>query len=145
MEKHRTAKSCASCHGIIDPIGIALENFNAVGQWRDKDIDAGTPIDSSGQLADGTQVKGIDGLRDAMVARPTQFVSTFTENLMTFALGRSVQYFDMPTLREIVRDAAADNYRFSSLVLAVVNSPAFLMDRVPDGKPAPAVRTAQRQ
>ncbi|MEN9704765.1 MAG: hypothetical protein RLZZ393_644 [Pseudomonadota bacterium] len=145
MEKHRTAKSCASCHGVIDPIGIALENYNAVGQWRTKDIDAGTPIDSSGQLADGTQVKGVDGLREAMASRPTQFVSTFTENLMTFALGRSVQYFDMPTLRAIVRDAAADNYRFSTLVLAVVNSPAFRMDRVPDGKTASAVRTAQRQ
>ncbi|MEY4760162.1 MAG: hypothetical protein RLZZ200_18 [Pseudomonadota bacterium] len=143
MEKHRASKSCASCHGVIDPIGIALENFNAVGQWRDKDIDAGTAIDSSGQLADGTLVKGVDGLRDALVARPTQFVSTFTENLMTFALGRSVQHFDMPTLREIVRQAASDNYRFSTLVLAVVNSPAFLMDRVPDGKPEAPVRTAQ--
>ena len=143
MEQHRTAKSCAACHGIIDPIGIALENFNAVGQWRGKDIDAGTPIDSSGQLADGTPLKGVDDLREAMVSRPTQFVSTFTENLMTFALGRSLQYYDMPTLRGIVRDAAKDNYRFSTIVLAIVNSPAFLMDRVPEEKSLPPTRTAQ--
>ena len=108
-----------------------------------KDIDAGTPIDSSGQLADGRPLKGVDDLREAMVRQPTQFVSTFTENLMTFALGRSLQYFDMPTLRQIVRDAAADNYRFSTIVLAVVNSPAFLQDRIPEPKPAPATRTAQ--
>ena len=142
MEKHRTAKSCAACHGVIDPIGIALENFNAIGQWRNKDIDAGTPIDSSGQLADGRPLKGVDDLRDALVSQPTAFVSTFTENLMTFALGRSLQYYDMPTLRRIVRDAAADNYRFSTIVLAIVNSPAFLMDRIPEAKPAPTTRTA---
>jgi mono/diheme cytochrome c family protein len=143
MEKHRTTKSCAACHGVIDPIGIALENYNAVGQWRLKDIDAGTPIDSSGQLADGRPLKGVDDLREAMVRQPTQFVSTFTENLMTFALGRSLQYYDMPTLRQIVRDAAGDNYRFSTIVLAVVNSPAFLQDRIPEAKPATATRTAQ--
>jgi hypothetical protein len=143
MEKHRTAKSCASCHGVIDPIGIALENYNAVGQWRLKDIDAGTPIDSSGQLADGTPLKGVDDLREALVRQPTQFVSTFTENLMTFALGRSLQYYDMPTLRKIVRDGASDNYRFSAIVLAIVNSPAFLQDRIPEAKPPAATRTAQ--
>ncbi len=145
MESHRAAKSCAACHGVIDPLGIALENFNAVGQWRDKDIDAGLRIDSSGQLADGTPLKGVDELREALSKDPTQFVSTFTENLMTFALGRSLQYYDMPTLRAIVRDASRDNYRFSTIVLAIVNSPAFQMDRVPEAKPAPAVRTAQRQ
>jgi mono/diheme cytochrome c family protein len=146
MESHRKMKSCASCHGVIDPLGLALENFNAVGQWRDKDIDAGTAIDASGQLVDGTPLHGPDDLRNALVARPVQFVSTFTENLMTFALGRSLAYYDMPTLRAIVRNAAADNYRFSSIVLGIVNSPAFLMDRIPQDKASPvSTRTAQRQ
>ncbi len=146
MESHRKMKSCASCHGVIDPLGLALENFNAVGQWREKDIDAGTPIDATGQLVDGTPLHGPDDLRDALVARPVQFVSTFTENLMTYALGRSVSYYDMPTLRAIVRNAGADNYRLSSIVLGIVNSPAFLMDRIPQDKPSPAsTRTAQRQ
>ena len=146
LETHRQMKSCNSCHGVIDPLGLALENFNAVGQWRVKDIDAGTPIDATGRLVDGTPLRGPDDLRNAMVSQPLQFVTTFTENLMTFALGRSVQYYDMPTLRSIVREAAADNYRFSSIVLGIVNSPAFLMDRMPLEPTAPApTRIAQRQ
>lgn len=135
LEAHRQVKSCNSCHGVIDPLGLALENFDAIGRWREKDIDAGVAIDASGQLADGTPVKGVNDLREELVARADQFVQTFTEHLMTFALGRTVEYYDMPTVRAIVRNAAKDNYRFSSIVLGIVNSPAFLMDRVPEQKP----------
>ncbi|MEP7314202.1 MAG: DUF1592 domain-containing protein [Pseudomonadota bacterium] len=148
LESHRRAKSCNACHGVIDPLGLALENFNALGQWRVKDVDAGAPIDATGKLVDGTPLLGPDDLREALVARSGQFVGTFAENLMTFALGRAVQHFDMPTLRGIVNTAAADNYRFSTIVLGIVNSPAFQMDRIP--VPAPvttpvsqATKTAQ--
>jgi Protein of unknown function (DUF1592)/Protein of unknown function (DUF1588)/Protein of unknown function (DUF1585)/Protein of unknown function (DUF1587)/Protein of unknown function (DUF1595) len=131
LEVHRKAKSCASCHAVIDPVGIALENYNALGQWRQKDIDANVGIDSEGKLADGTVVRGIEALRDYIAARPDLFVRTLTENLLTYALGRSAQYYDMPLIRSIVRDAAAHDYRFSSLVMGIATSPAFLTDRVP--------------
>ena len=114
----RTApiKSCSACHSVIDPVGLALENYNALGQWRAKDIDAGTAIDSGGKLADGTAVNGVNALRDYIVARPDLFVQTLTENLLTYALGRPAQYYDMPLVRRLVRDAAANDYRFSTLV-----------------------------
>ncbi|HTY50233.1 MAG TPA: DUF1592 domain-containing protein [Steroidobacteraceae bacterium] len=131
MELHRKQPSCNGCHGIIDPIGLAMENFNALGQWREKDIDAGTPIDASAVLADGTVVHGIDDLRKFMVDHPTQFVETFTENLMSYGLGRGLAYYDEPTVRAIVRNARKDDYRFSDIVLGVVHSPAFLTDEIP--------------
>jgi hypothetical protein len=131
LEMHRAAKSCASCHGVIDPVGLALENYNALGQWRKKDIDAGASIDSEGRLSDGTKVAGVEALRDYLAARPDLFVQTFTENLLTYALGRSTAYYDMPLIRKIVRDSAAHDFRFSQLVLGIVTSPAFLTDRVP--------------
>jgi hypothetical protein len=131
MEAHRAQPSCNACHAIIDPIGLAMENFNALGQWRDKDIDAGTPIDANGKLADGTAVHGINDLRNHMVSHPTQFVETFTENLLSYGLGRGLDYYDMPTVRAIARDTAKDNYRFSALVLAIVNSQAFREDEIP--------------
>jgi hypothetical protein len=134
LEVHRKAKSCASCHAIIDPVGLALENYNPLGQWRQKDIDAGVGIDSDGKLADGTTVQGVEALRDYIVGRPDLFVRTFTENLLTYSLGRSAQYYDRPLIRRIVRDSAAQNYRFSSLVMGIVTSPAFLTDRVPADK-----------
>jgi mono/diheme cytochrome c family protein len=134
LEQHRSAKSCASCHGIIDPVGLALENYNALGQWRQKDVDAGVGIDADGRLADGTVVRGVESLRDYIAARPDLFVQVFTENLLTYSLGRAAQYYDMPLIRRIVRDAAAHDYRFSSLVLGIVTSPAFLTDRVPADK-----------
>ena len=110
----------------MDPLGLALENFNAVGQFRANDPDTLTLIDTAGQLPDGTQVKGPDDLRRQLVSRPDrQFVQAFTENLMTYALGRSLDYRDMPTVRRIVRQAAADDYRFKSIVLGVVSSDAF--------------------
>ena len=132
LEMHRATKSCSSCHSIIDPVGLALENYNALGQWRKKDIDAGVGIDSEGRLADGTVVKGVEALRDYIAARPDLFVNVFTENLLTYSLGRAAQYYDMPLVRKIVRDAAAHDYRFSSLVMGIVTSPVFLNDRVPE-------------
>jgi hypothetical protein len=111
----------------MDPLGFSLENFDAIGEWRSKDLYAGTPIDASGKLVDGTPVNGPADLRNALMKHPEQFVRTLTEKLMTYALGRSVEYYDMPTVRAIVRDAARDNYRFSSIVMGIVRSPAFQM------------------
>jgi hypothetical protein len=142
MALHRTKSSCFSCHGIIDPIGFSLENFDAVGTWREKDRMAGAVIDASGELPDGSKVDGPDSLRNALMANPEQFVQTLTEKLMTYALGRTVEYHDMPTVRAIVRDSAKDNYRFSSIVMNIVNSAPFQMRQVPKEK-APASQTAQ--
>jgi hypothetical protein len=131
LEAHRAVKSCGACHGVIDPVGLSLENYNALGQWRAKDIDAGAVIDAAGKLADGTAVNGVNALRDYIVGRPELFVQTVTENLLTYALGRPAQYYDMPLVRKLVRDAAANDYRFSTLVTGIVTSPAFLTDRAP--------------
>ncbi len=143
LEHHRNVKSCAACHDIIDPVGIALENYNAVGQWRVKDIDAGQRIDAAGKLADGTTVTGVAQLRSYIVGRPDLFVHTLTENLMIYALGRPVQYFDMPLLRKLVRDAESQDYRFSALILGIVASPAFQYDKVPVEKPAAVTANAR--
>jgi mono/diheme cytochrome c family protein len=126
LEQHRANPTCAACHGAMDPLGLALENFSAVGQFRANDPDTLTPIDPTGQLPDGTMINGPDDLRRALVTRPDhQFVQTLTENLLTYALGRSLDYHDMPAVRRIVRQAAADDYRFKSIVLGVVSSDAF--------------------
>jgi mono/diheme cytochrome c family protein len=130
MEQHRANPSCNSCHAVMDPLGFALENFDAVGGWRSKDRYAQTAIDASGRLADGSPVSGPDDLRRALTKRPDQFVQTLTERLMTYALGRSVEYYDMPAVRRIVREAARDNYRFSSIVLGIVRSAPFQMMKV---------------
>jgi hypothetical protein len=127
MEQHRATPSCHSCHGVMDPLGFALEHFDAIGEWRDVDRHAGTAIDASGQLADGTPVGSPADLRRALMRRPDQFVQTLTERLMTYALGRTVEYYDMPAVRQIVRDAARENYRFSSLVTGIVQSAPFQM------------------
>jgi hypothetical protein len=127
MEMHRAKPSCASCHGIMDPLGFALENFDAIGEWRSTDRWAAAPIDAAGKLVDGTSVGGPVDLRKALMRRPDQFVQTMTEKLMTYGLGRSVEYYDMPAVRQIVRDAARDNYRFSSIVIGIVKSAPFQM------------------
>jgi hypothetical protein len=132
MQLHRSKPSCNACHGVMDPLGFALENFDAVGSWRAKDIDAGTPIDAAGQLVDGTPVSGPVDLRKALMKHPEQFVQTLTEKLMTYGLGRGLEYYDMPAVRKIVRDAARDDYRFSSIVKGIVNSQPFRMKRVPE-------------
>ena len=130
MELHHTSPVCASCHKIFEPIGLALENFDAVGTWRTQDGD--NPIDASGVLVDGTKVDGVASLRAMMVRRSDQFVRVVTEKLMTYALGRGVEYQDMPLLRSIVHDSAAGDYKFSSLVMGIVKSPAFQMNQKPD-------------
>jgi hypothetical protein len=126
MEAHRKNPVCASCHKIFEPIGLALENFDAVGTWRTMDGDS--PIDASGVLVDGTKVNGVASLRESLVGRSDQFVRVVTEKMTTYALGRGVEYQDMPLVRSIVRDSARTNYNFSSLVLGVVESAPFQMN-----------------
>jgi hypothetical protein len=135
MEVHRRNPVCANCHKIMDPIGLAMENFDAVGSWRNREGGThGTEIDASGVLLDGTKVDGVVSLRQALLRNPEIFVGTFVEKLMTYALGRGVASSDMPTVRQIVRDGARQNYRFATIVESVVNSPAFRMRRVPVGE-----------
>jgi hypothetical protein len=132
MEVHRRNPVCANCHKIMDPIGLAMENFDAVGSWRTREGGThGTAIDASGVLLDGTKVDGIVSLRKALLRNPEIFVGTFVEKMMTYALGRGVAATDMPTVRQIVRDGASQNYRFAAMVEGIVNSPAFQMRRVP--------------
>lgn len=130
MEQHRANPTCATCHRVMDPLGFSLENFDAVGQWRTKDH--GNLIDASGQLADGNKVDSPAALRQALMKRPQQFVGTLTEKLLTYALGRSLAYYDMPTVRAIVRQAAQNDYRFSSLVMGVAKSAPFQMRKIPE-------------
>jgi hypothetical protein len=136
MELHHTSPSCASCHKIFEPIGLALENFDAVGSWRTQDGESA--IDASGVLVDGTKVNGVVSLRDMLVRRSDQFARVVTEKLMTYSLGRGVEYQDMPLVRSIVRDSAANNYKFSSVVMGIVKSPTFQMNmKVPDSANIP--------
>lgn len=127
MEQHRANPSCNSCHSVIDPIGLALENFDVTGAWRIKEN--GNPIDASGELYDGTPIESPTDLRQAILKRPSVFVRTFTRNLMAYAIGRRVEYFDMPTVRRIEDAAQESDYNMSSFILGVVNSPAFRMAR----------------
>jgi len=125
LEAHRKNPTCASCHKIMDPIGFALENFDLVGTWRD--IDGKSPVDASGQLVDGTTLNGPADLRHALLSRRDAFVTSTTEKLFTYALGRPVQYFDMPAVRSVVHRASQNDFRFSSLVTGIVSSDAFQM------------------
>jgi mono/diheme cytochrome c family protein len=128
MEQHRRNPACASCHRMIDPAGLALENFDATGGWRMRDGGTrGTPVDASGQLVDGTPINGVVELRQALVREPDTFVRTTTEKLLTYGLGRGLTAADMPAVRAIVRDAQRDHYRFSSIVLGIVKSVPFQM------------------
>ena len=140
MAKHRASPTCSACHSVMDPLGFALENFDATGMWRDKDRFANTVIDSAGELPDGTKINGPDDLRKALLRRPDQFVQTFVENLMTYSMGRTEGYYDMPTVRRIVRDAAAKDYKFSAIVQAIVKSEQFKMRRVPQPEPVQSAR-----
>ncbi len=128
---HRANPACNSCHAVIDPIGLALENFDVTGAWRTKDD--GVPIDASGELYDGTPLDGPLGLRDAMLNYRDSVIMTFTESLMTYALGRRVEYFDMPAIRKIAADAAKNDNRMSSFILGVVNSAPFRMSTAETG------------
>jgi hypothetical protein len=133
MEQHRQNPVCASCHKLMDPLGFAMENFDAVGTWRT--ADAGTPIDATGLFIDGTPLDGVAGLRRAILSRPDVFVGTVTEKLLTYALGRGLDYHDMPAVRSIVRRTGARDFKFSALVLEIASSTPFQkgMKPVPPG------------
>ncbi|MBV9399457.1 MAG: DUF1592 domain-containing protein [Bryobacterales bacterium] len=143
MEAHRANPVCAGCHKVMDPIGFALENFDAIGRWRT--MDDGAVIDASGTLFNGAKVDGAVALRQMLSSRPETFVGVMTEKMMTYALGRGVEYYDMPAVRRVVRDASVQNFRFSSLVLGIVNSTPFEMKMSgPGPKPAAATVAALR-
>jgi mono/diheme cytochrome c family protein len=137
MEEHRKNPACASCHRVIDPLGLALENFDVVGAWRIKDN--GVAVDTAAKLYDGTDLDGPASLRQALINHSESVIRNFTENLMAYALGRRVEYYDQPTVRAIVKKAAQNGNRFSTFVLGVANSPAFQM-----AKAEPALTTAER-
>jgi hypothetical protein len=127
LEIHRKNAPCSTCHKIMDPIGLSLENFDAVGAWRTSEN--GTPIDASGMLVDGSKLDGVKGMREALLKYSPQFVRVVTENLFIYALGRGTEYYDMPLIRSIVRDSESKNYRFSSLILGIVKSEPFQMNQ----------------
>jgi hypothetical protein len=129
MEAHRNNPVCAACHKIMDPIGFSLENFDLTGNWRASE--GGVPIDASGQLVDGTKLTGPASLRAALLSRSDVFVSTLTEKLLTYAVGRGLKYYDMPAVRAITRDAGEKDDRFSAIVLGIVKSPPFRMKMKP--------------
>jgi cytochrome c5 len=126
LAQHRTSPTCNNCHSAIDPLGFALENFDVIGGWRTID-EAGKPVDASGTTPGGTKIDGLAGLRALLLEDPEQFPRTVTDKLMAYALGRRVEYFDRPSIRKIVHDAGAQNYKWSAIILGIVKSPAFLM------------------
>jgi hypothetical protein len=130
MEQHRANPVCASCHRMMDPIGFTLENFDGIGKWRTMQF--AKKIDTSGQLTDGTNIDGVVGLRQALLRYSPQFVRTLTEKLLTYGLGRGVEYHEMPVVRSIIRDAGRSDYHFSSLVVGIVQSEPFQMNRKAD-------------
>jgi hypothetical protein len=129
MENHRAQSACAVCHGRMDPLGFALENYDAVGRWRAEE--AGAPVDAAAHLPDGTAFEGAAGLKNVLLDRREEFIATFTAKLMTYALGRGLEWYDQPSVRAIDRDAARDQFRFSSIVLGIVNSTPFQMRTTP--------------
>jgi hypothetical protein len=144
LERHRANPSCAMCHGVMDPIGFSLENFDLVGRWRDHD--GAAPIDTSGKLVDGTPLASPQALREALLARSDSFVTSFTEKLLTYALGRRIEYFDQPAIRTIVRDARRNGDHFSAIVLGIVASEPFQFKAKThtNEKPATQVASATR-
>ena len=132
MEEHRKNPACNSCHRIIDPLGLALENFDATGKWRTKDGD--NAVDASGALYDGTPMNGPAGIRAALLQHEDMVLRSFTESLLTYALGRRLEPSDMPTVRRIIKDASTRDYRLSAFIRGVVESAAFQSSRVPPGE-----------
>ncbi len=132
LEEHRANPACATCHAVMDPLGFSLENFDAVGKWRTRE--PGGKIDSSGTLADGTPVNGPVALRKALLSHPDQFAGVMAEKMLTYGLGRGLEYYDMPAVRKVAEDAARGNYKFSALVMGIVNSTPFQMKRAPETK-----------
>ena len=142
MAQHRASPACATCHAKIDPLGFALENFDAVGRWRAHEDGAETPIDASGTLPDGAPFDGPAAFRDALLREPwaTEFATTVTEKLLTYALGRGLEHYDAPAVRRILRDAEPGGYRWSSLILGIVESVPFQMQRAPEAGDARALQ-----
>jgi hypothetical protein len=138
MVQHRANPQCATCHARMDPIGFALDNFDAIGRWRTLS-ESGTPIDASGQMPDGTKFEGVIGLREFLLSRPQEFLNTMTEKLLTYAIGRSLEYYDTAVVRSALRAGARDDYRFSSLILGIVESTPFQMRTL--AAPEPQVTT----
>ena len=138
MEEHRKNPACTSCHRVIDPLGLALENFDVVGAWRIKDN--GVAVDTAAKLYDGTELSGPPSLREALLAHSESLIRNFTENLMAYALGRRVEYYDQPAIRAIVKKAAQNGNHLSSFVQGIVNSAAFQM-----AKAEPALTTAEER
>jgi hypothetical protein len=129
MEQHRANPACAVCHKNMDPLGFAMENFDAIGKWRTTSGATNTPVDASGVLPDGTKFDGPAELRKVLLSKPEQFANTVTSKLLTYALGRGVDYYDAPAVRRILRDAASSEFRWSSLIVGIVKSDPFQMRR----------------
>jgi hypothetical protein len=127
IAQHRANPACSGCHQLMDPVGFSLENYDAVGRWRT--VDETKPVDAAGGLPDGSQFEGVAGLQRALLSRPEVFASTFTEKLLTYSLGRGVEYYDEPAVRAVVREARNRDFRFSSFILGIVNSAPFQMRR----------------
>jgi hypothetical protein len=125
MAQHRADPACAGCHALMDPIGFSMENYDAIGRWRTHE--SGQPIDAAGGLPDGSKFDGVAGLQKTLLSHPEAFVNTMTEKLLTYSLGRGVEYYDAPAVRKIVSESREKDYRFSSLVLGIVNSTPFQM------------------
>jgi hypothetical protein len=145
LEAHRTNKTCMGCHGVIDPLGLAMENFDNTGRWRTEDVAAKEPIDTTSTLSSGQVLHGPADLRRYLNQRPDQFPTTVTKRLMMYALNRELEYYDMPEVRQIVRAAAADNYKFGDIVMGILNSDAFRRqgpDTPPKGGKTPATKVA---
>jgi hypothetical protein len=140
LESHRTSPSCSQCHGVIDPLGLAMENFDAIGRWRDADTEANAPIDAGTVLPDGRKVNGPAELREALFGGSDRFVRAFVEKLMMYALGRELESYDMPQVRAVVRRAAAQDYRLSAIVSGIVSSGAFRMQAAASPRDAAATR-----
>jgi hypothetical protein len=128
MEIHRANPTCNACHRFMDPIGLALDNYDVTARWREREY--GSPLDPSGDFYDGTKVSSANELIAALLKRPTPLVRTFTENLLAYSLGRRVEYFDQPTIRAITKKAEADDYKMSAFILGIVKSDTFRMNRV---------------
>jgi hypothetical protein len=144
MANHRKSPSCFACHGVLDPMGLAFQNFDAVGRWQTMDRYKHTPIDATATLPGGFKVDGPIGVRNFVLRDPSRFVTALTGKLMTYALGRTLDYRDMPEVRAIVEASSKDDYRFGSIVMGIVTSPEFLMRTAPPAeKPAAPVKTAQ--
>jgi len=142
LEQHRKNAVCASCHRTMDPLGFALESFDATGRWREVDAESQEVIDPSGAFADGTPFDGAVGFRNVLLERRVQFVDTVVEKLLTYALGRGVEYYDRPAIRQILRESAPNDYRWSSIILAIVKSQPFQMRAAADAVSLNAENTA---